>query len=151
SLLPGVGRALAATESCGADSSSSGGDCTISSSDSTHFRIDQPLVSEPFYEYKGVRFEPGDAITINAGGCVQTGGGGDTWKRYVNPSGDNSGWPGGLYWGSVTIPGAFFADNQVIKVEGIPLLQAIGHTLFIPKPGGATHYTQAFDLILGYQ
>jgi hypothetical protein len=63
--------------SCGPDSTSShGGVCTITATDSTNVRIDQPLVAGPSYEYQSIVFEPGDLITLNAGGCVQTGGAG---------------------------------------------------------------------------
>jgi hypothetical protein len=151
SFHPFPGVAHAASESCGDGSSSNGDACMLTPIDSTHFRIDQPFVADAFFEYKGVRFQPGDAITINAGGCVQTGGAGNTWKRYVNPTGDNSGWPDGFYWGSITIPGAIFADNPVINVEHVPLSQAIGHTLLIPKISGPTDFTQPLDLILGYE
>src|SRR5256885_12486833 len=43
--------------------------------------ITQPVVTHPFFNY-GI-IDPGDKITIDAGGCVQTGGKGLTWKRYV--------------------------------------------------------------------
>jgi hypothetical protein len=49
-----------------------------------------------------IAFQPGDKVTVIAGGGVQTGGRGDTWKRYVNPSGDNS---DHLYFGQIHIPG----------------------------------------------
>ena len=48
--------------------------------------ITNPNVGAPWTSYQqivGVR--PGDIVTVDAGGCVQTGGSGDTWKRYVNP------------------------------------------------------------------
>jgi hypothetical protein len=43
-----------------------------------------------------------------------------TWKRYVNPSGSNSGPPDGLYYGTGTIPGAFFADDPNRPVTDVP-------------------------------
>lgn len=45
---------------------------------------------------------PSDSIFIRAEGCVQTGGSGRTWKRYVNPSGSDS---DRLYHGQIQIPG----------------------------------------------
>src|SRR5260370_40569532 len=54
------------------------------------WRINEPNVKQRITPYPEIRFQPGDVITIDAGGCVQTGGHGDTWKRYVNPSGDDS-------------------------------------------------------------
>jgi hypothetical protein len=53
-------------------------------------RIEQPNVKQHITNYTGVGFEPGDRVTISAGGCVQTGGAGKTWKRYVDPQGPNS-------------------------------------------------------------
>jgi hypothetical protein len=53
-------------------------------------------------EYPQIRFQPGDRITIDAGGCVQTGGAGRTWKLYVHPTGPNA---DHLYHGLVWIPG----------------------------------------------
>jgi hypothetical protein len=47
-----------------------------------------------------VVFAPGDTVVVGARGCVQTGGVGDTWKRYVDPVPDN------LYHGLVRIPTA---------------------------------------------
>ena len=51
---------------------------------------------------RSIRYVWGDIITVQAGGCVQTGGSGDTWKRYVDPSGSNS---DRLYHGLIPIPG----------------------------------------------
>ena len=56
----------------------------------TVYRIDQPNVQQRQTAYPQVRFSPGDSVNVAAGGCVQTGGHGKTWKRYVDPSGDNS-------------------------------------------------------------
>jgi hypothetical protein len=63
--------------------------------------IDEPNVKQHITEYKTIRFEPGDKVTIHAGGCAQTGGHGSTWKRYVNPGADNF----RLYHGLIWIPG----------------------------------------------
>jgi len=38
----------------------------------------------------GITLSRDDHVTIRACGCVQTGGHGKTWKRYVNPSGPHS-------------------------------------------------------------
>jgi hypothetical protein len=63
--------------------------------------IYRPVVTQPSFDYKSIVFGSGDNIAIDAGGCVQTGGHGRTWKRYVDPSGPNS---GHLYFGSMEIP-----------------------------------------------
>lgn len=67
--------------------------------------ISQPVVdgrAQNGYRYSNVVFVPNDLVTVTAGGCVQTGGSGKTWKRYVNPSGPNS---SRLYFGTIFIPG----------------------------------------------
>jgi hypothetical protein len=101
-------------------------------------RVDNPVVTQHSFDYKTVTFKPGDKVTINAGGCVQTGGSGKTWKRYVNPSGSNS---DRLYHGLIGIPG--------VTAAGTPLrIQAyVGKTVVIP-PGitAANNF-----LVLGYE
>src|SRR5437667_5179386 len=44
-----------------------------------------PDVKKRTMDYRMISFRDGDVITIEAGGCVQTGGAGKTWKRYVDP------------------------------------------------------------------
>jgi hypothetical protein len=67
-----------------------------------NYRIDQPVVNESSHAYPMVHVSPGDTITkISAGGCVQTGGRGSTWKRYVNPSGDDR---DRFYFGRIAVP-----------------------------------------------
>src|SRR5262249_4768573 len=63
--------------------------------------ITEPVVNAPRWEIP-VTVYAGDRVYVHAGGCVQTGGRGATWKRYVNPSGDRS-WD--LYHGEIAIPG----------------------------------------------
>jgi len=52
--------------------------------------ITYPNVLAHSTEYPNVTFASGDTVQIMAQGCVQTGGSGNTWKRYVDPSGPNS-------------------------------------------------------------
>lgn len=78
----------------------------------TVVRIDEPIVNQRMTEYRSVTFQTGDTVTVRAGGCVQTGGHGRTWKRYVNPSGDNS---DRLYHGLIWIPGAM---GGLVRVQG---------------------------------
>src|SRR5689334_14130347 len=70
------------------------------------WQIQAPVVirRETFYNAgdRNIRFQAGDVVTVQAGGCVQTGGSGSTWKRYVDPSGPNS---DRLYHGLIYIPG----------------------------------------------
>ena len=76
--------------------------CSHPSATRTVCRIDEPNVKERLTAYSQVTFQAGDSVSVQAGGCVQTGGHGKTWKRYVNPSGPNS---DRLYHGLIQIPG----------------------------------------------
>lgn len=67
------------------------------------WRIDEPNVKKKILEFQQIRFQAGDKVRVTGGGCVQTGGSGKTWKRYVDPLGPNS---DRLYHGMVLIPGA---------------------------------------------
>jgi hypothetical protein len=97
-------------------------------------RITEPDVNHSSKEYPQIQFRPGDRVTINAGGCAQTGGAGNTWKRYVDPRGPNS---GRLYHGLVKIPGA---TAGLVRIQSV-----IGQTLIVPQnPGGTA-------LWLGYE
>jgi len=67
------------------------------------WRVDEPDVNHRESIYPDIQFQPGDTVQIiDTGGCCQTGGAGLTWKRWVNPSGPNS---GALYHGLIKIPG----------------------------------------------
>jgi len=67
------------------------------------WRIDEPNVKKKIIEFPQIRFQPGDQVRVTGGGCVQTGGHGKTWKRYIDPLGPNS---DRLYHGMILIPGA---------------------------------------------
>ncbi|MGV8988746.1 MAG: hypothetical protein ACOH2H_21005 [Cypionkella sp.] len=77
--------------------------------------IAEPTVNQASKNYPNIVFLPGDTVAINAGGCVQTGGAGRTWKRYVNPSGPNA---DHLYHGLVSIPGATIGLTRLQDVQG---------------------------------
>jgi hypothetical protein len=94
-------------------------DCTIS----------EPVVNQPQTSYF-LSFRPGDHVRVFAGGCVQTGGKGKTWKRYVDPASDND-----LYHGLITIPGA---TGQLDR-----LVNTVGRQYTVFGAGG--------NLVLGYQ
>jgi hypothetical protein len=74
---------------------------TQSGPDFDVWEIHKPNVKQPITHYDQIVFKTGDQITIEAGGGVQTGGSGKTWKLYVNPRGPNS---DKLYHGLVHIP-----------------------------------------------
>ncbi|MBK3635169.1 hypothetical protein ACWC9X_14360 [Streptomyces asoensis] len=79
-------------------------DCTIT----------EPVVTQRETTYP-FSFLPGDHVTVTAGGCVQTGGHGLTWKRYVDPASDND-----LYHGLITVPGATADLARLVNVVGRP-------------------------------
>lgn len=98
-------------------------------------QVQNPTVTQHDTAYPQIQFLPGDTVQVTANGCVQTGGSGRTWKRYVNPSGDNS---DHLYFGLVSIPGA---TNGLIRLS-----DAIDKTFEVPK-----NYAGDLALHLGYQ
>lgn len=101
--------------------------------------IHQPVVdgrAQNGYRYPTVVFQPGDLVKVTAGGCVQTGGIGKTWKRYVNPSGKDA---DHLYFGTITIPG--------VTAPGFPVRISAAKTYSIPA--GVKSPNNA--LILGYK
>ena len=74
---------------------------TQSTPDVDIWEIHCPNVKQSVTAYKQILFRHLDLITIEAGGGVQTGGVGKTWKLYVDPRGPNS---GKLYHGLIRIP-----------------------------------------------
>ena len=92
--------------------------------------VHEPIVTQPSATYPTIQFLPGDHVWVDAGGCVQTGGHGATWKRYVDPASDN-----GLYHGLINIPGATGGTVQIWT--------AVGRTFTVGGSGGS--------LVLGYQ
>jgi hypothetical protein len=99
--------------------------------------IHQPVVNQPIHEYPDIAFQSGDRILLDAGGCVQTGGIGKTWKRYVDPSGEAA---DRLYHGLVFIPGV---TPGLVRVGGV-----INRPLDVPTGMGAW---PPLHLILGYE
>jgi hypothetical protein len=64
--------------------------------------INKPNVNQPWTSYRDrVTVQPGDIVTVtDAGGCVQTGGHGLTWKQYVTPDAPDA---PNLYHGLIAI------------------------------------------------
>ncbi len=75
--------------------------------------IERPIVNQPKATYPVV-FAAGDRVIVAATGCVQTGGSGLTWKRYVNPSGPNS---DRLYHGLIQLPGTGLVRIATVNGE----------------------------------
>jgi hypothetical protein len=76
--------------------------CSTTSPDVRVCRIVEPNVTHPDEPLPQVTYKPGDDVIVDAGGCVQTGGFGKTWKRYVDPLGPNT---EKLYHGLINVPG----------------------------------------------
>jgi hypothetical protein len=98
-------------------------------------RVDQPNVTQPWTPVMGgpdCALRPGDRLqVVQAGGCVNTGGSGNTTKLYVAPK-DPDCRPCNTYFGTLAIPGTLeegagtpigelLASHQVIVVgSGVP-------------------------------
>jgi hypothetical protein len=120
---------------------------TVVNATTETWRIDEPNVKQHVTPYPQIKFLAGDKITIQAGGCVQTGGAGSTWKRYVNPSGPNA---DRLYHGLIWIPGVIGGR----AATGVPpdpkrIVAFIGPNQAVTVPAGADA-AQLF-LRLGYE
>lgn len=81
------------------------------------YRITRPNVRQQVTDYPAIAFRPGDFVTVTAGGCAQTGGHGSTWKRYVDPQGDNT---DKYYHGLIGIPGI---TNGRVRLKDYGLCQ----------------------------
>ena len=101
--------------------------------------INRPAVNAHETRYPLVQFAPGDIVDVTADGCVQTGGAGDTWKRYVNPTGGES---DTLYHGLIRIPSATPVGSGLVRIASV-----IGHR---QKVTGAGIDVSQLVLHLGY-
>ena len=101
--------------------------------------IDQPNVKQHETPYPTVLFAPKDVVEVTADGCVQTGGHGNTWKRYVNPSGPES---NTKYHGLIRIPTGT-KDSALVRINTL-----IGKQLTVT---GAGVDLSQLELHLGYE
>lgn len=83
--------------------------------------ITEPDVQQSVKGYPQIQLFAGQHVYVEAGGCVQTGGNGLTWKRYVNPVAANR----QLYHGLIAIPGA---TNGFVRLSGV-----VNTTLLVPE------------------
>lgn len=104
---------LAALGTCWMMSSGANPKTMAQPSETLVFHVDQPNVNQHETPYPQYTFRAGDRVRVSAGGCVQSGGQGKTWKRYVNPEGPNA---DRLYHGLISIPGA---TGGLVRIEGV--------------------------------
>jgi hypothetical protein len=115
------------------------------------YTISNPVVNRPDFAYRGITLEPNDEVRVQAGACVQTGGAGATWKRYVNPSGARSG-PFAYYHGTVALPNGFYGNGARVAAD-TPIQTVISRgPLLLPELPHATGQPQpTVFLSLGYR
>ena len=108
--------------------------CTKPAPGREAWHIEYPSVDRNQTDYPAITFNPGDVVTLSASGCVQHGGVGPTWARYVNPD-DGNGNLDSNYYGTVQIRGITGdGPTQTIK-------HWIGPSVIAPIAG---------HLVLGY-
>lgn len=102
--------------------------CYMPNANTQVWSIDKPNVSKSEVSYPEIVFKKGDAIGIAAGGGVQTGGHGLTWKRYVTPI---KAWVSGSesheddqYFGTISIPGVIPSQKLSSAIKNGPFTVA---------------------------
>lgn len=104
--------------------------------------INEPRVNARETDYEQIRLTAGDIVSVFAGGCVQTGGRGLTWKRYVVPiTGGLTHDEDHLYYGSIEIDGAI--PQQRLK-------DAMKHGAFEVQLASSNSYVRLFYSDDGY-
>jgi hypothetical protein len=131
-LIHVTGILLATASGCPVARANERRSCQLDDSSFLHetCRIDEPYVKQRLTPYTDIRFQAGDQVVVNAGGCVQTGGWGATWKLYVTPEGDNA---DRLYHGLILVPGVT-ASMPGAAADGLVRISSIvGQPLEIPS------------------
>ena len=97
--------------------------CTSPRPNTEVWRIDHPNVRQRQTTYSAIQFRKGDLVLVFAGGCVQHGGSGQTWKRYVNPMSPGRN-PDTQYLGLISLPGwgELRKTQDAILAGGIAIL-----------------------------
>jgi len=94
------------------------------------WQVREPNIKKKILSFPQIRFRVGDQIKVSGGGCVQTGGAGKTWKRYVDPLGPNS---DRLYHGMVLLPGAI-GELPADNLNDFARILIVKGTAFTVKP-----------------
>lgn len=108
------------------------------------WRVSSPNVKKKILSFPQIKFRPGDQVRVSGGGCVQTGGAGKTWKRYVDPLGPNS---DRLYHGMVLLPGAI-GELPSDNLDDFARILIVKGANFTVKP---VSDPQQLHLWLGYE
>ena len=80
------------------------------------WRIDRPDVSKRLTEYPQITFDRGDSVLVSASGCVNVGINKPDWRRFVDPSGNNT---DRFYHGLIWIPGARIPHDPQLLVTPV--------------------------------
>lgn len=120
-------------------------DCTTLSPTLRKCTINRPAVTRQRTEYATVNYAAGNKVTIKATGCAQTGGSGATWKRYVNPKGEDS---DVYYYGTFSLPGNTPAGGNYPLRTYLKSSNSYTKEFFIPSTTSLP--TSVLHLWLGY-
>lgn len=115
------------------------------SASETVWLIKQPDVRKAHQDYPMITFKKYDEVVITGGGCVQTGGKGRTWKRYIDPTGPNS---DRLYHGRIWIPGA---TAGLVRISSIVKKQSQYQVVNMFPDHSASEAPSPYFLRLGYE
>lgn len=102
--------------------------CTEPTPGHEAWHIEYPSVERSRTDYPAIAFNPGDVVRLSASGCVQSGGTGPTWFRYVDPD-DGDGHLYSQYYGTVQIRGVT-GDNNLQSIK-----HWIGPPIIVPLAG----------------
>ena len=102
--------------------------CTEPTPGHEAWHIEYPSVERSLTDYPAIAFNPSDVVRLSASGCVQSGGFGQTWKRYVDPD-DGDGHLDSQYYGTVQIRGVT-GDNNPQSIK-----HWIGPLIIVPVAG----------------
>lgn len=111
------------------------------------YTINSPHVKDPKTNFTKIRFQPGDRVMVEGSGCVQTGGIGKTWKRYVDPFAPDA---PNLYHGLIGLPYLTKTYSESPTVSGLVRIQKlIRRTYVIPEIKDDS--PEPYYLRLGYE
>ena len=105
-----------------------------------------PNVKTPMHQVNNIVIPANSKITVKACGCVQTGGIGKTWKRYVNPAGPKS---DHLYRGLIRVSDP--AKLGLTTSPTVPGLVRIQDLMAAQSAGRYWTVNKATTLVLGYE